>query len=79
MNLIGTTAQQIQVERIDWPRCTRCDMPVEDFQCYDTQEGLYFLAICHRATEVSIITAETLAGTFGVNIGHAFTSSYSRL
>lgn len=31
----------------DWPRCAKCDLPVENFCIDDTGNTLTFVATCH--------------------------------
>lgn len=73
MNLLGTKARKIIINKFDWPRCGKCNMPVEDFQLYDTGTEILVLAICHRASDLSILTAEDLLNPVGyIRMGQAF-------
>lgn len=72
--LLGTTAKDRDVSPIDWPRCAKCHMPVEDFRVTDTGDSLMFVTTCHGETELATIPDDvwdTMMGTH-VNLGQAF-------
>lgn len=65
----------IQVDPIDWPRCAKCHMPVENFSVVVTDNSTNFVAVCHGETESAMIEDETwdsVLGTPYVNFGSAF-------
>lgn len=74
MNLLGTNAQRIIIERYDWPRCARCEMPVQGFVAYDTGTDLIFQAECHGSTETVKFTNDdfNLAARDYFQLGQAF-------
>lgn len=62
----------------DWPRCHRCDMPVENFWAKDHGDSLEFIAECHGEQEVTVISDEIWGGVLGTDlgtIGTAFTDA----
>lgn len=72
--LLTTRAKDINIDPDDWPRCSRCDMPVEDFGVSDTGDSLIFVATCHGDTEVATIPDDmwdTMIGTH-VHLEDAF-------
>ncbi len=72
--LLTTKAVDIKIDEIDWPRCHRCQMPVESFRVSDTGDGLIFVAACHGVEELVNFPDEmwdTIIGTH-VNFGPAF-------
>lgn len=58
----------------DWPRCAKCDMPVENFVIADTGNTLTFVATCHGKEELVHIPDSMWDTEFDqtVSIGPAF-------
>lgn len=63
-----------EVDPSDWPRCDKCDMPVEDFQVTDKGNSLEFVARCHGDQELVVVPDEFWNDEVGaiVEIGPAF-------
>lgn len=74
MALLTTQALHIEVEPRDWPRCDRCDMPVQSFCIYDAPDALYIEAQCHGRYEVVRVPNEVTASMLGsyFNVEHVF-------
>lgn len=74
MLLLTTSAVNVEIDPVDWPRCARCRMPVESFRAIDTGDSISFVTECHGETELATIPDDvwdTVMGTH-VNLGQAF-------
>jgi hypothetical protein len=74
MLLLTTNAKDISIHPDDWPRCAKCDMPVQEFKIVDCGYSTTLVAACHGADEIIDVPDEILANVFGgyVRIGLAF-------
>lgn len=75
MHLLTTKAKDLAIDPEDWPRCARCDMPVEKFCVTDTGDALYLVAACHekvQMVEVPDAIWDNVIQMFDVEIGPAF-------
>lgn len=76
--LLTTQGKDIAIDPEDWPRCDKCNMPVENFCVTDTGDALIFVAACHEKQETVTLSDEiwdnvlTSTWSFG-DIGPAFT------
>ena len=51
---------RIPINIDEYPRCGRCEMPVEDFYAVELENSLELVVECHQAIERVSITAESL-------------------
>lgn len=68
------TAKTLPVDPIDWPRCARCGLRVEEFSVTDTGDSITFVTQCHGQVESATVPDDvwdTMIGTH-VNFGLAF-------
>ena len=49
----------IEIDIDDWPRCAKCDMPVEQFSGTDDGTALTFVAMCHGEVQSATIPDST--------------------
>lgn len=74
--LLTTSAVEIEIDPLDWPRCALCHMPVENFRATDTGDSITFVTMCHGEVELATIPDEvwdTVMGTH-VKLGSAFST-----
>lgn len=66
-----------RIDDNDWPRCTKCDMPVENFYIDDTGNVLNFVAQCHGKEQLVKVPDSFWDQELGhtVSIGPAFTEN----
>lgn len=50
--------QRIEIAVDDWPRCTECNLPVEEFHVIDTGQTLIMVSKCHGQIEERIVPQE---------------------
>lgn len=76
--LLETSAKDVDIDPMDWPRCAICRMPVEEFIATDTGESFSFIAICHGQREVVDIPDELWDNTIGTytGFGQAFKENH---
>ena len=60
-----------QISITDWPRCARCDMPVEQFYLDDESGEISLVAVCHGDRQVVVIP-DDLAIVEGLRVEMAF-------
>lgn len=72
--LLETKAKEILISPLDWPRCAKCEMPVEKFSVIDTENAMAFVAACHGQEQIVNVPDELWADMLGshVNFGPAF-------
>lgn len=72
--LLTTTARDVEINPLDWPRCGQCSMPVEKFWIVDTDSSIILVAVCHGKEQLVTVPNESLASMVGsyIDIGHAF-------
>lgn len=68
-------AKHISLHWQDFPRCAKCEMPVEEFYLLERDNNAEFVIKCHNKVERVLLTADTLIGldTATIQIGIAFT------
>jgi hypothetical protein len=59
------------------PRCSKCEMTVERFLMEVSGGRVYFVAICHRAIDVTSFTLEEFDELKEVSFGLAFAGPLS--
>lgn len=57
----------IDIHRGDWPRCAKCDLPVEDFFAYE-DDVTVFVAMCHNEIEHVRLTPDLLDNNIKVTM-----------
>jgi hypothetical protein len=57
-SLLRAKLERVTIDTADWPRCGRCEMPVEQFWADVTPRSLIFVAVCHGKTETVEIPDE---------------------
>lgn len=74
MLLLETKAVVKHIDPWDWPRCRKCDMPVEEFEATDTGDSLAFVARCHGEEELVQLPDSVWDddNTYGVEWSYAF-------
>jgi len=68
-------SKEIEIDSSDWPRCDKCQMPVENFRATDHGDSLTLMAECHGKREVVTLPDtlwDSVIGTH-MNLGPAFT------
>ena len=66
---------KILIHEDDWPRCDKCEMPVQEFYVTDTGDALEFVAKCHDKVQIVKVSNElwdNVSSMLNVNIGPAF-------
>jgi hypothetical protein len=65
----------IVIDEYDWPRCAKCEMPVEKFCVTDTGDALILMAACHGKEETVVLPdtiMDDITSTLDITIGPAF-------
>jgi hypothetical protein len=79
--LLTTTAIEHRIDSLDWPRCDKCQMPVQQFSVYESSStGITFVATCHGEEQTVTVPNDVLIDMLGshVGFGTAFTEENSR-
>lgn len=74
--LLTTSAEEHIINPLDWPRCAKCNMPVQKFSVFDSlNAGITLVAECHGEQQAVTVPDEVLTEMLGshMSFGTAFT------
>lgn len=68
--LLSTNAIEHRIDALDWPRCAKCHMPVQEFSVFDAIDtGITLVAACHGDRQIVNVPDDVLTDMLGSHFG----------